>query len=95
MSSLTFSGLRVTEKPPTRASPESGLSRQERIEMVVVLPAPLGPSRLKISPFPDGERDVVDGHRALGRVELLAEPLDRDRFHVVPPHPSSRQPRPV
>jgi hypothetical protein len=40
----------MTEKPPTSASPESGLRRHERMEMVVVLPAPLGPRRLKISP---------------------------------------------
>ncbi len=50
MSFLTSSALRITENPPTSASPESGLSRQERMEMVVVLPAPLGPRRLKISP---------------------------------------------
>ena len=30
--------------------PPVGLSRQQSMEMVVVLPAPLGPSRLKISP---------------------------------------------
>jgi hypothetical protein len=32
------------------ASPEVGVYNVESIEMVVVLPAPFGPSRLKISP---------------------------------------------
>ena len=50
MSSLTAWASLVTECPAMRASPPLGRSRQESIEMVVLLPAPLGPSRLKISP---------------------------------------------
>ena len=49
--------------------------------MVVVLPAPLGPSRLKISPSGMAKRDAVDGQHALGRVELLAQLLDLDDAH--------------
>ena len=42
-------------------SPSSGRSTVESIRIVVVFPAPLGPSRPKISCAADGERDVVDG----------------------------------
>src|SRR5687768_5815443 len=38
------------EYPPIVASPEVGVYRVESMEMVVVFPAPFGPSRLKISP---------------------------------------------
>ena len=40
----------VTETPSTKASPESGLTRAASMRSVVVLPAPLGPSRPYISP---------------------------------------------
>src|SRR5207244_2492665 len=36
--------------PATRAAPESGRSSPNNIRMAVVLPAPLGPSKPKISP---------------------------------------------
>ena len=50
ITSRTFNDSRVTECPPMMASPLVGLSRHDNTEIVVVLPAPLGPSRLKISP---------------------------------------------
>src|SRR5437879_143110 len=40
----------ATSKPATRAVPPLGRSTVHRMRMVVVLPAPLGPSRPKISP---------------------------------------------
>jgi hypothetical protein len=43
-------GSLVIEWPPIMASPPVGMKRVESIEMAVVLPAPLGPSKLKISP---------------------------------------------
>ncbi len=46
MSSLTARASLVTECPATVASPPLGRRRQESMEMVVLLPAPLGPSRL-------------------------------------------------
>ena len=51
------------------------------MEMVVLLPAPLGPRRLKISPSRDVEAHAVDGQHALGRVVLLAQLLDLDDAH--------------
>ena len=68
----------------TRASPSSGRSRQESIEMVVVLPAPFGPSRLKISPFSTAEIDALDGLAfAKGFVQVL---YFDGFFHNVPPN---------
>src|SRR5436853_3828525 len=37
--------------PPTVTEPELGLTMPQMMLMSVVLPAPLGPSRAKISPF--------------------------------------------
>ena len=50
MVSLTAWGSLTMEWPATAASPPLGRSRQLSMEMVVLLPAPLGPRRLKISP---------------------------------------------
>ena len=50
MAALTAIGWRRIECPITNASPCVGSSRQASIEMMVLLPAPLGPSRLNISP---------------------------------------------
>ena len=50
MVSLTAWESVTTECPAMVASPPVGLSRQLSMEMVVLLPAPLGPRRLKISP---------------------------------------------
>jgi hypothetical protein len=41
---------RVTSSPATRALPRDGVTTPHIMEMAVVLPAPLGPSRPKISP---------------------------------------------
>ena len=38
------------------------------MRIVVVFPAPFGPSRPKTSPRPDGEADAVDG-------DVIAEPV--------------------
>src|SRR5260221_3242836 len=47
-----FSSRELTcgSKPQTRTEPPSGLRKPSRISTVVVLPAPLGPSRAKTSP---------------------------------------------
>ena len=45
-------GSAVTEKPATRPSPEVGLRSVARNRMVVLLPAPLGPMKPKVSPLP-------------------------------------------
>src|SRR5262249_41259531 len=47
---LIPSGSAFTLKPPTKASPEVGRSRPQRIRIVVDFPAPLGPRNPKISP---------------------------------------------
>jgi len=46
----TFPGAAVTEWPATSAVPEVGRTMVVSMPTVVVLPAPLGPSRPKISP---------------------------------------------
>src|SRR5713101_3517650 len=46
---LTFSGSRRTSMPATSTCPSSAVRSPSRISTVVVLPAPLGPSRPKIS----------------------------------------------
>ena len=46
--------------------------------IVVVLPAPLGPSRPNSSPFLDGERDVVDGRHVL---ESFRQVFDSNGVH--------------
>src|ERR1043165_6408677 len=46
----TCPGCVATSCPATRAVPDVGLRTVQRMRMVVVLPAPLGPSRPKISP---------------------------------------------
>ena len=51
ITAFTASGAVTTELPSTSASPAEGRSRQLSMLMVVLLPAPLGPSRLKISPL--------------------------------------------
>ena len=46
----TSSGFRVTDQPAISAVPADGRSSVASIRSVVVLPAPLGPTRPKISP---------------------------------------------
>ena len=43
-------GLAAWWTPACKAEPEVGASRQESMEMAVVLPAPLGPRKPNISP---------------------------------------------
>ena len=50
ISCLAIAGWRTTSTPPTNASPDVGITRVVSMLAVVVLPAPLGPSRPKISP---------------------------------------------
>src|SRR6185436_5091467 len=50
MRDFTASGSRTTSIPATRAVPEVGARRPQRIRMVVVLPEPFGPRIPKISP---------------------------------------------
>src|SRR5713226_6160615 len=50
-SSRTAAGSSPTGMPPMVAVPESAGARVARIRMVVVLPAPLGPTKPKISPL--------------------------------------------
>ena len=49
---LTATGLWRTSMPSTRTVPPVGRTRVVIIPMVVVLPAPLGPSRPNTSPRP-------------------------------------------
>ena len=51
MFSLTFLGFVDTSKPAIKAFPDVGFSKVVRIIIVVLLPAPLGPRKPKISPF--------------------------------------------
>ena len=51
--------------PSTSTSPESGSVRPSQISIVVVLPAPFGPSRPKHSPGRHVEVDAVDGDDVL------------------------------
>ena len=55
--------------PPTKACPLVGTTRVVSMPAVVVLPAPFGPSRPKISPRSHRQVEVVDGDD-VGRVEL-------------------------
>src|SRR5450755_3716191 len=50
MRERTPSGSRETSRPATRALPDVGLRSVQRTEIVVDLPAPLGPRNPKISP---------------------------------------------
>jgi len=50
MARRTFTASEVMESPAMRASPDVGGNSVVRILIVVVLPAPLEPSRAKISP---------------------------------------------
>ena len=57
----TSAAWRATSKPATRAVPAVGDSSVARMRSVVVLPAPLGPRKPKISPARDLEVDAGDG----------------------------------
>ena len=77
----TRSGRRRTSSPATLAVPESGRASVVRILMVVDLPAPLGPSSPKISPFGDGDRQPVERPyaRRVGLDEVVCLDGGRDR----------------
>ena len=55
--------------PPTSARPDVGMTRVVSMLAVVVLPAPFGPSRPKISPWATRQVHAVDGSDA-ARVDL-------------------------
>ena len=52
MEERTFAGSLRQSKPLTLATPESKFKSVQRMFMVVVLPAPLGPRKPKTSPSP-------------------------------------------
>src|SRR4051812_4818173 len=58
-------------RPQTWAQPASGLRRQAKIFIVVVLPAPLGPMKPKISP---GPISMVRLSRAVREPKRLVRP---------------------
>ena len=60
-------------RPSTCTSPESGSVRPSQISIVVVLPAPFGPSRPKHSPARHVEVDAVDGDDVLEGLAQLAD----------------------
>ena len=62
-----------------RTLPDVGMRWPSRISAIVVLPAPLGPSRQKTSPCGDVEADAADGlHVAVA----LADVVDFDCGHA-------------
>ena len=61
-------GDRTTSVPNTSIAPLAGRSRVVIIRIVVVLPAPLGPSRPNTSPVRHGERHAVDRANIAERV---------------------------
>ena len=56
----TAAASRTTSCPATRTVPPSGRSSVERMWIIVVFPAPLGPSRAKTPPGGDVEVDAVE-----------------------------------
>ena len=63
-------------EPKTSMLPASGTDSPRSMEMVVVLPAPLGPSSATVSPWPTREAEVVDGEHI---AEPAADPVEADR----------------
>src|SRR5436309_15123874 len=74
----TSSDCLNTSSPATRAVPEVAGMKQERMRMVVLLPAPLGPSKPAISPRPTlNERSdtaVRPGYRLVNLATSIIEP---------------------
>src|SRR3954467_11178300 len=73
-------GSRVTSTPPMRATPAVGRTRVVSIPMVVVFPAPLGPSRPNTSPG-DAAKDTPStaltgdfGYRLTRSIVSTAQP---------------------
>ena len=73
--SLTCFACLTTSYPSTRALPLVGVRSVERILIVVVLPAPLGPSSPNTPPF--GARIVKSVRAAVSRLRPGIEP---DRY---------------
>ena len=63
----------VMSSPSRRIRPSSGFVNPEMRSKIVVLPAPFGPIRPRISPSPQVEAGVVDG---ADPAEALDEPVD-------------------
>ena len=59
--------------PASRIEPELGVSNPASMRNSVVLPQPEGPSRAKISPRCDVDRDVVDGAVAVEVLDDVSE----------------------
>ena len=79
MTCLTAMGSFVMEWPPIVASPEVGVYKVESIEMVVVLPAPFGPSRLKISPSLIAKEGGVDFKQHIAAIcEIVQGPVSAE-----------------
>ena len=74
-----YGGTSSTGSPSSMIWPLVGVSKPASILSVVVLPQPLGPSRLKNSPLAIVRLTSVD-HR--GVAEALADVVDADRFAV-------------
>src|SRR5579864_4104014 len=73
----------TTSCPKTSASPESGGSKVTRILIVVVLPAPLGPSRPNISPDVMSKLTPSTATTSLNRREItLARTADAGAVSV-------------
>ena len=73
-----------------RASPEVGRSKQESIEIVVLLPGTIGPKKAEHLAFLDGEAHSVIGNDALRRFELLVQ--IRDLYVCSPASPLCPRP---
>ncbi len=80
-----WGGSPATSAPSIRISPSLGCSKPATIRSVVVLPQPLGPSRVKNSPEAELEAEVVDGDEV---TEALAHAPKLDARYIVVHAPS-------
>ena len=74
-----YMGQRVTSMPLSTTWPWSGSIMPQVMRKLVVLPAPLGPSRPTISAVLDGEADAIDH---LAAAVGFDEPFDFQNGHV-------------
>ena len=77
----TSSGAVRVSNPSTSTEPASGESSVQMIRSVVVLPAPFGPRRPKISPDSASKRDAAQ-HLVLAERLLQTVDCDRRRAHL-------------
>ncbi len=70
----SYGGTPAMSAPSMKMRPAVGCSKPASMRSSVVLPQPDPPSRQKISPAIDAQRDVVDGDEL---AELLRDVLDR------------------